>query len=81
LARRLRSRYRLQLIAPHRDNRCRPATQDGRRLRRVRRRWLVERLFAWLHNFRRIVVRWERHVENYLAFVHLACARILLRYL
>lgn len=81
LARRLRARYRIQLIAPHRDNRCRPATQDGRCLRRARRRWKVERLFAWLHNYRRIVTRWERYPENYLAMIHLACLQILLRYL
>lgn len=34
---------------------------------------------AWLHNFRRIVTRYEYHVENYLGFVHLGCIRILLR--
>ena len=81
LARRLRRLYRTELIAPHRGNRCRPATQDGRRLRRVRHRWRVERLFAWLQNSRRIVTRWERYAENYLAMIHLACLRILLRYL
>ncbi|HTS12424.1 MAG TPA: IS5 family transposase [Candidatus Limnocylindrales bacterium] len=81
LARRLRSHYRLQLIAPHRDNRCRKATQDGRCLRRAKRRWVVERLFARLQCFRRLVTRWERHAENYLAMVHLGCLKILLRYL
>ena len=50
-------------------------------LRRARRRWKVERLFAWLHNYRRIVTRWQRYPENYLAMIHLACLRILLRYL
>lgn len=39
----------------------------------------VERLFAWLQNFRRVVVRYERHIENFLGFVHLACILILLR--
>ncbi len=34
---------------------------------------------AWLHNFRRIVTRWEYKVQNYLGFVHLGCVRILLR--
>ncbi len=50
------SRYGIQLIAPHRRNR-KNRTQDLRRLRRYRRRWKVERLFAWLQNFRRLVVR------------------------
>jgi transposase len=69
----------IELIAPHRENRSRPATQDGRVLRRYRRRWKVERLFAWLQNFRRLVVRYEYHVENFLGFVHLGCMLILLR--
>ena len=68
LARRLPSRYRTQLIAPHRDNRGRKATQDGRSLRRARRRWRMERLFAWLQYFRRVVTRWERKAENYLKY-------------
>ncbi|HXX13860.1 MAG TPA: transposase, partial [Candidatus Eremiobacteraceae bacterium] len=55
--------------------------QDGRVLRRYRRRWKIERLFAWLHNFRRVVIRWEYYPENFLAMVQLACAVILLRYL
>ncbi|MDR3359020.1 MAG: transposase, partial [Desulfovibrio sp.] len=57
----------------------RSKTQDGRPLRRYRRRWRVERLFAWLQNFRRIVVRHEFHTENFLAMVQLACIIILLR--
>ena len=70
----------IEMIAPHRSSR-RWRTQDGRPLRRYRRRWKVERLFAWLQNFRRITVRWERHAENYLGFVHLGCLVILLRHL
>lgn len=69
----------IELIAPHRENRSKPATQDGRVLRRYCRRWKVERLFAWLQNFRRLVVRYEYHVENFLGFVHLGCMLILLR--
>jgi transposase len=56
-------------------------TQDGRPLRRYRRRWKIERLFAWLQNFRRLVTRWEHRAENYLGFVQLGCVVILLRYL
>ena len=69
----------VELIAPHRSNRSKPATQDGRPLRRYRRRWKVERLFAWLYNFRRVAMRFDRHEENYLGFVHLGCIKILLR--
>jgi transposase len=69
----------VEMIAPHRRNRKRPKTQDGRPLRRYKRRWKVERLFAWLGNFRRLVVRYERHALNYLGLVHLGCILILLR--
>ncbi len=70
----------VELVAPHRKGRKKPKTQDGRKLRRYRRRWKVERLFAWLQNFRRLVVCYEYHVENFLAMVHLGCVKILLRF-
>jgi transposase len=69
----------IEVISPHRFNRVKPKTQDGRPLRRYTKRWRVERLFAWLHNFRRLVVRYEYHADNFLGFVHLACIIILLR--
>jgi len=69
--------YGIEMIAANR--RSRACTQDGRPLRRIRRRWKIERFFAWLHNSRRVVTRWERHLENYLGMVQLACAQILLR--
>jgi hypothetical protein len=84
------ARRRIELIALHRKNRKRPRTQDGRKLRRYRRRWKVERTpfgpsacqgrtaFSWFGNFRRLVVRWERHLTMYLAFFHLACLLITL---
>jgi transposase len=79
LAERLRVERGIELIAPvrkrgHRKN-------DGRRMRRYRRRWKVERLFAWLKQFRRIVTRWERKAQNFLGFVQLGCLVILLRHL
>jgi transposase len=76
----LREEYGIEMIAAHRRGR-RTMTQDGRPLRRTRRRWKIERLFAWLHNSRRLVTRWEYHVENFLGMLQLACARILLRHL
>jgi transposase len=74
------SRYGIQLIAPHRINR-KNRTQDLRRLRRYRRRWKIERLFAWLQNFRRLVVRYERYAENFLGMLYLGCCLILLRHI
>ena len=69
------ARRGVELIAPHRRTR-KQRTQDGRPLRRYRRRWKVERLFAWLQNFRRIVVRYERVAENSLGMLHLPCSLI-----
>jgi transposase len=77
----LMTRYGIEMIARHRDNRRRPPTQDGRPLRRRTRRWKIERLFAWFHHSRRLVTRWDYHAENFLAFFHLACIRILLKHL
>jgi transposase len=76
----LLQKYGIELIAPHRSNR-KHITQDGRPLRRYRRRWRVERLFAWLHWFRRLVIRWEYHAENFLGMVQLGCIKILLRHI
>lgn len=76
---RLRRERGVELVAPHKANRIKEPTQDGRVLRRYKRRWKVERLFAWLHNFRRLVVRYERHAMNFLGFVHLGCLMILMR--
>ena len=70
----------IELIAPHRKNRRKANTQDGRKLRRYRRRWKAERLFAWLQNFRRLVTRYEFHPENFLGMLHLGCIVILLRH-
>jgi len=71
--------YGITLIAPHRAGRKRPKTQDGRPLRRYRRRWKVEQLFAWLQNYRRIAIRGEYHLENFLGMAQLGCILILMR--
>lgn len=79
--RRLLQARGIELICPHRKNRRKAPTQDGRALRRYRRRWKVERTFAWLGNFRRLVVRYERSLLMYNAFFHVACLIITLRHL
>jgi putative transposase len=43
------------------------------------RRWVVERTHAWMNRFRRLLIRWEKKVDNYLAWLHLACAWITFR--
>lgn len=78
---RLRGERGIELIEPHKSNRRKPKTQDGRALRRYRNRWTVERLFAWLQNFRRLVTRYEYRDENFPGVVGLGCMCILLRHL
>ena len=43
------------------------------------RRWVVERTHGWLNRFRRILVRWDKSPDNYIAFLHFACALIAFR--
>lgn len=66
-------------LIPHRSNRKKPSRQDGRELRRYRRRWIIERTIAWFGNFRRLTVRWDRLMETYGGFFHTACALITMR--
>ena len=77
LQKRLLEERGIELIAPKKRNSRR--RQDGRPLRRYRRRWKVERLFAWLKRKRRLSVRWERKAENFLGMLQLGCATLLLR--
>jgi transposase len=48
-------------------------------LRRYKRRWVVERSIAWLGNFRRLVVHYDRSLVIYQAFIHVACLMLVLR--
>jgi transposase len=43
------------------------------------RRWVVERAHSWLNRFRRLLIRWDKKAENYLGFLHFACALIAFR--
>ena len=67
-------------VIPHRENRVRASRNDGRRLRRYRHRWKIERTNAWLHCYRALAVRWSHYLFMYvglvyLAFIHLALQR------
>ena len=68
----------IEMIAPHHPRRTNQ-TQDGRPLRRYKRRWHVERLFAWLQCSRRLITRFEHKAQNFLAFLKLRCIVLLLR--
>lgn len=79
---RLRMREQgIEVICPHRLGRRKPPLQDGRSLRRYKKRWIIERTIAWLGNFRRLLIRWERSPKMYLAFLHMACLIITARQL
>jgi len=73
------ARRGIEPIIPARGNNRHATHQDGRKLRRYRHRWIVERTFAWIGHFRRLVVRYERVLTTYAGFFHLACAIITLR--
>ena len=73
------ARRGIELVCPHRKNRRKPPTQDGRKLRRFRRRWQIERSISWLQNFRRLVTRYEYYAHLFHGFVQLACLMVVLR--
>lgn len=43
------------------------------------RRWVVETTLSWLNRFRKLLIRWEKKVENYLGLVQFACCLIVYR--
>jgi len=42
-------------------------------------RWVVERTHSWTNRARRLLIRWEKKVANYLSFLHLQFAIVALR--
>jgi len=69
----------IEPIIPARAKNQRATHQERRWLRRARRRWIVERTMGWLGNFRRLTVRYDRLMDTYGGFFHLACALLTLR--
>jgi transposase len=72
------ARRGIDLVSPNRSNK-KVKTQDGRKLRRYRRRWKIERTVGWLNGVRQLVVRHARRTTMYMGFVHLACVLITFR--
>jgi len=70
----------VEMISPHRANR-KPENkaQDGRKLRRYKRRWTVERTISWLQNYRRLCIRWEKSTRMFQGFLHLTCTMLLMK--
>ena len=71
-------RIGIDLICPHRTN-CKHKVQDGRKLRRYKRRWTIERTNAWLQNYRRVATRYDRLITSYVTFVIIACIMICIK--
>lgn len=69
----------IEPIIPARSNNTVATHQDGRKMRRYKRRWIIERSNSWLQTFRKLVARYERSAKVFAAFVHMACALITLK--
>jgi transposase len=68
---------KVETIAPNRGNRSQ--TQDGRPLRRYKKRWTIERTIAWLQHFRRLRIRWEKSTVLFEGLLHLAYCLLLMK--
>jgi IS5 family transposase len=66
-------------VIAHRKNRVKPSRTDGRRLRRYRHRWLVERTNAWLHCYRALAVRWAYYPFMYMGLAYLSFIQMALQ--
>jgi hypothetical protein len=75
----LKDEYSESDLEERKNNRGR-RYEDGRKLRRYKRRWIMERTHAWLGQFRRLLVRHEHLLSTYRAFFYLACFWITLRH-
>jgi transposase len=73
------ARRGITVIVPYRENRTVRKYEDRRHLRRYRRRWVIERTFAWFGSFRRLLVRHERFTSMYCSLLYFAAALIALR--
>lgn len=43
------------------------------------RRWVVERTHGWMNRYRRLLIRWEKKAQNYVALLHFVCGIIAFR--
>lgn len=77
LREKLRQNYQCELIAPLKKG-YRHAFQDRRKLRRMKRRWKIERSNSWLKQFKRLATRYERKLENFTALLVVACIHLYL---
>ncbi len=62
-------------MCAHEEKRPRPSASGVQSPRAL----VVERAHSWLNRFRRLLVRWEKKPENYLAFLHFGCGLLAFR--
>lgn len=81
--RRYCDRYRMQPVIPLRSMKRKPKPGLPRLFDRpkYRQRNVIERMFGWLKENRRIVTRFDKLAKSYAAMVSLACAMRCLRHL
>ena len=80
----LRNELQKRTMKPWIPKKRKPGQEEEPRYNRkikqmYKTRWIVERTNAWLQNYRRITVRWDRYADSYEAFIELACSLICLR--
>jgi len=73
------ARRGITAIVPYRSWNLHRRHDDGRHMRRFRHRWIIERTFAWLGSFRRLLIRHERLTSVYCSLLYFAAALITLR--
>jgi IS5 family transposase len=65
----------IRLIAPKRINR-KGSHKDGISHRRFRRRWKIERYFAWRQNHRKVAIRYEIKIYYWVGYILLAASNV-----
>jgi hypothetical protein len=75
LTQKLKQRFGIHFVAPDRRHYTKPLA-DKRRLRRNKRRWVIERTFSWIRGKRKLRLRFERYLHTFSGFVWLACMTI-----
>ncbi len=64
---------------PPKRSAAQPLPPPGHPHRHPPRRWVVEASHSWFNRFRRLLIRWEKKAQHYLAFVQLAACLIIYR--
>jgi transposase len=64
---------------PPKTSAAQPLPPPGDPTRHPARRWVVEVAHSWFNRFRRLLIRWEKKADNYLALIQFAATLIIYR--